>query len=138
MHITRCKDQKHATLEEFYGEARDSHEPVTHKIGEVMLDWIARLRALPNDRCLYGLTSHYRLCLLSQDSYTCPAFVIIWALDERNYYIQYLMPEVTAPWPQAYVRGEARSADDAVGMVVTAMEKSEGWSSRLLPCPTPK
>src|SRR4051812_7278390 len=99
MHLTRCKDQKHATLEEFYTKAQDSHEPVTSKSGEVMLDLITRLRALPDDRHIYGLTSHYRLCLLSQDTYTSPWFVILSALDERNYYVEYLMPESEAPWP---------------------------------------
>ena len=128
MHLTRCKDQKHATLDEFYGEAAASREPVTRKSGAVMLDWIARLRALPNERHVYGLTSHYRLCLLSEDTYTSPWFVIITASDERNYYVEYLMPEHESPWPHAYVRGETRSADDAVRMVVTAMEKSGGWS----------
>lgn len=129
MHLTRCKDQKHATLEEFYGEMRDSHEPVTRKSGEVMLDLIARLRALPDERQIYGLTSHYQLCLLSQDTSTSPWFVKVSTLDERNYYIEYLMLEREAPWPHAYVRGEARSTDDAVRMIMTAMDKSGGWNS---------
>ncbi|HEX5222244.1 MAG TPA: hypothetical protein VFZ59_22005 [Verrucomicrobiae bacterium] len=128
MRITRCKDQKNATLEDFYGEAAASLEPVTRKSGEAMLDWIARLRALPNEKNVYGLTSLYRLCLLSEDTYTSPWFVIISASDERNYYVEYLMPEHQSPWPNAYVRGEARSADEAVQMVVTAMEKCGGWS----------
>jgi hypothetical protein len=127
MHLTRCKDQKRATLDEFYGEMRDSNEPITRKGGEVMLDLLARLRALPDDRRVFGLTSHYRLCLLSQDTYTSPWFVIVSALDERNFYIEYLMPEREAPWQHAYVRGEARSADDAVRMIETAMKKSGGW-----------
>ena len=128
MHLTRCKDQKHATLDEFYGETAAPREPVTRKRGEIMLDWIARLRALPDDRYVYGLTSHDRLCLLSQDTYTSPWFVIILVLDDKNHYVEYLMPEHEDLWPNNYVRGEARSADDAVQMVVTAMEKSGGWS----------
>lgn len=127
MHLVRCKDQKRATLEEFYGEAAASDDPVSRKGGAAMLDWIARLRALPDDRQVYGLTSHYHLCLLSQDTAASPWFVIIVASDERSYYIEYLMPEHEAPWPNAYVRGEARSMDDAVRMVVTAMERSGGW-----------
>ena len=54
--------------------------------------------------------------------------MIVSALDERNYQVQYLMPERVAPRPHAYVRGEARSADDAVRVIRTAMEKSGGWS----------
>lgn len=128
MHLTRCKDQKHATLEEFYGERRDSDDFISRKIGETMLDLIARLRALSDERHVFGLTSHYHLCLLSQDTYTSPWFVKVIGADQRDYVIEYLMPEHQAPWPHAYVRGEARSVDDAVRMVITAMDKSGGWS----------
>jgi hypothetical protein len=128
MHLTRCKDQKRITLDEFYGEMRNSNEPITRKSGEVMLDLLARLRALPDDWRVFGLTSHNRLCLLSQDTCTSPWFVIVSAFDDRNYFIEYLMPEREAPWPHAYVRGEARSADDAARMIRTAMEKSGGWN----------
>ena|SRR5215469_2169389 len=120
MHLTRCKDQKRATLEEFYTEARD--------LGKVMLDLIARLKASPDERQVYGLTSHYHLCLLSQDTSASPWFVRVIALHERDYHIEYLMPESEAPWPKAYIRGEARSTDDAIRMILTAMEKSGGWS----------
>jgi hypothetical protein len=40
------------------------------------------------------------------------------------------MPERIAPWPQAYVKGEARSEDEAVRMIEVAMDKSEGWIQR--------
>ena len=128
MHLTRCKDQHNRSLDEFYADLSQSHEYVTREGGKVMLKLLARVRTLPSERRLFGLTSHYRLCLLSEDTYTSPWFVIIWALDSRNYFVEYLMPEHVAPWPHAYVRGEARSEDDAVRMIVTAMEKSGGWS----------
>jgi hypothetical protein len=41
--------------------------------------------------------------------------------------VEYLMPERSAPWPHAYVKGEARSEDDAVRMIEIAMDQSEGW-----------
>jgi len=123
MHITRCQDQKSKTLDEFYTE-------VSENGGEAMLDLLTRLRALPDKRRVYGLTSLARLCLLAEDTYTSPWFVIVSALDKRNYFVEYLMPERVAPWPHAYVRGEARTEDDAVQMIVTAMERSEGWSER--------
>jgi hypothetical protein len=77
---------------------------------------------------LFGLTSHYRLCLRAQDTPEAAWFVIVSALDKWNYYVEYLMPQSMAPWPGAYVRGEARSEDEAVKMILTAMEKSEGWN----------
>lgn len=128
MHLTRCKDQKRSTLEEFYSEARDSGDYLSRKCGEAMLILLARLRALPDERQIYGLTSHYHLCLLSQDTYTSPWFVKVTAMDEWMYVIEYLMPKDEAPWPYAYVRGEAQSPDLAIRMIITAMEKSGGWS----------
>ncbi len=125
MHLTRCHDQKSKTLDEFYGEMSQSDKPVTREGGKAMLALMARLRALPNERRVYGLTSHYRLCLLAQDSAETSWFVIVAALDARNFFVEYLMPECVAPWPHAYVRGEARSEDEAVQMILTGMEKSE-------------
>jgi hypothetical protein len=127
MHITRCKDQPNHTLDEFYTEASQSQSSATRETGKTMLELLVRLRALPNGRRVFGLTSHYHPCLLVDDDYTSPWFVMISALDKRNYFIEYLMPEHIAPWPHAYVRGTARSEDDAVRMILTAMEKSGGW-----------
>ena len=93
-----------------------------------MLDLIARLRALPDDRQVWGLTSHERLCLLATDSSASPWYVIVAALDSQNIFIEYLVPGDSAPWPNAYMRGEARSHDDAVRMIVTAMNESRGWT----------
>lgn len=128
MHLTRCTDQKPKTLDEFFEDMSQQDHVVSREGGRAMLGLMARLRALPDSRQVYGLTSHHRLCLLAVDSYQSPWFVIISALNNRNYFVEYRMPDDVAPWPHAYVRGEARSEDDAVAMVVTAMEKSEGWS----------
>src|SRR4051794_23375922 len=98
MHLTRCQDQNHVTLEAFYRERRDSDDFFSRKCGEAMLDLIARLRALPDERRVFGLTSHYHLCLLSQDTYTSPWFVNVIGTD-REYVIEYLMPKHEAPWP---------------------------------------
>lgn len=128
MHLTRCHDQKSKTLDEFYRELSVSDEPVTREIGRAMLSLVARLRGLADERRVWGLTSHYRLCLLAADSYETPSFVRVVALDARNYFVEYLMPERVAPWPRAYVSGEARSEDEVVQMILTGMEKSEGWN----------
>ena len=96
-----------------------------------MLDLLARLRALPDERCVYGLTSHDRVCFLAQDTYLSPWFVIFRAIWNHDYYVEYLMPERYAPWPNAHIYGNPRSADAAVQMILTAMEKSEGWLDKL-------
>ncbi|MDX2111882.1 MAG: hypothetical protein SFY80_16760 [Verrucomicrobiota bacterium] len=129
MHLVRCHDQKSKTLDEFYKEISE-HDRVDREIGMAMLSLLARLRALPDGRDVWGLTSHYRLCLLATDSSETPWFVTVVALNERNYFLEYLMPERLAPWPHAYVRGEALSEDDAVRMILIGMERSEGWSDK--------
>lgn len=127
MHLTHCQDQKSQTLEEFYGEMSNSENHVTRQCAKTMLALIERLRASPDQKTVYGLTSHLRLCLLSKDTYASPWFVIIATLDTHNYFIEYLMPDDIAPWPRAYVKGEAQSEDDAVRMTLIAVEKSGGW-----------
>jgi hypothetical protein len=129
MRLTRCSDQKSATLDEFYTEVSQHDHHVDREGGKAMLDLIARIRALPDEKRVFGLTSHHRLCLLAEDSYQSPWFVLIWALDKRNYFVEYRMPHDIAPWPQAFVRGQAQSEEDAVRMIVIAMEKSGGWKN---------
>ena len=130
MHLLGCQDQKKQPLDEFYTEVKHWEKTVSREVCRVMLSLIARLRALPDERRAFGLTSHLRLCLLAQDTWKSPWYVIISALDSRNYTVEYLVPPAVAPWEHAYVRGEARSEDEAVKMILTAMERSEGWNHR--------
>ena len=39
------------------------------------------------------------------------------------------MPASLAPWPYARVQGAARSAELAVQMIITAMDRCGGWSN---------
>ena len=92
-----------------------------------MLDLISRLRSLPDERPVFGKTSLHRLGLLAEDTSESPWFVIISANDKQNYFVEYLMPKTLAPWRNAYVQGPAGSEDEAVKMILIAMERSEGW-----------
>jgi hypothetical protein len=117
-----------AKIEEFYQVLVDQatgRYPI--EMATAMLALIAALRALPDEREVWCLTSHNRLCLLTERDYRTPWYVIIDALDTRNYTVEYLMPAEGAPWPNAYVRGEARSTEAALKMVVIAMSRCEGW-----------
>jgi hypothetical protein len=112
MNLSRCQDQKGRTLDESY-TAGDGADEISRKRCAAMRDLIERIRALPGQPRVYGLTSHVRLCLLAKDAYTSPWFVIAAAADTRNYYIEDLMPDHAPPWAGAYVRGEARTEDAA-------------------------
>ncbi len=130
MRLTRCKDQPSKTLDEFYGEVARENNQTGRAVGKAMLGQIAHLRSRPDDRQVFGLTSHYRLVLLAEDTFTSPWFVRILALNEQEYQVEFLLPPSSAPWPGAKVTGECRSEQAAVSMIETAMERSGGWSPR--------
>jgi len=92
-----------------------------------MLGLIRRLRALDDSRRIHGRTSHFTLCLLSMDHNMAPSHVSIVIHGGHGFRIDYLMPEHIAPWPGARVSAETWTEDEAVRMVLEAMELSGGW-----------
>jgi hypothetical protein len=128
MRLLDGKDQSRRTLEEFYGGLAREETYALREIGKAMLSLIRRLKALPDERVVYGLTSHEKLGLLAEDSYRSPCYVVVSALKHRSYVVVYLMPASSAPWPDGCVSGRAQSEDEAVRMIEIAMERSEGWS----------
>jgi hypothetical protein len=128
MQLERCSDQKTRSLDAFYGEISRSDHQVSAEIGRTMIELIAALRSNPDPRQAWGLTSHYSLSLRSKDTYTSPSFVIVSVLNQKNYFIEYRIPDSGAPWPGAYMKGEAHSLEDAIRMILIAMNNSEGWS----------
>jgi hypothetical protein len=127
MRLTPCRDQGSRTLEEFYEELSRGEQRWRREGGKAMLDLIARMRLRADDRVVFGLTSHARLVLLAEDTSLSPRYVIVSALGSREFHVEFRMPESSAPWPGAYVRGECRSEDDAIRMIETAMDRSGGW-----------
>ena len=126
MQLEQCSEQATYGMDRFYAELA-VHDPQS---GEAMIELLARLRSLDHPNRVWGLTSHTRLCLLAQDSSATPWYVIAYPVTRRDYTVEYLMPaSLSPPWPNAYVRGEARSVDDAVNMIITAMDRSGGWRS---------
>jgi len=126
MKLTRCKDQRSKTHEEFYGSLAASDDTWSRDVGETMLHLIDLLRTLPEPEAAWGLTSHFHLCLLAADDYHTPWYVRLIG-SRGEYTVDYLMPEAEAPWPYARVTGETRSQDRAVEMIETAMRLSRGW-----------
>jgi hypothetical protein len=126
MQLARCSEQRRNTLDQFYEEwIRPDGEIGVD--GQAMLDLIAALRASSDPRTAWGLTSHATLCLLSRDTGESPWYVRVIAPGHGRYVIEYLMPAASAPWPDAYVRGDAGTVDEAVAMIRTAMDRCEGW-----------
>lgn len=125
MILERCKDQI-GSIEKFYQKIAAESENGDAALA--MLALIEKLRASPpEDRAVWCLTSLHRLCLLSSNSSDTKWYVDVAALNESTYFIEYRMPDGVAPWPEARVRGEAKSLDEALKMTLIGLEKSEGW-----------
>lgn len=127
MELLGLLTRKESPLDDFYRSVVERWDKRWADGASAMQILIARLRELPSPDRAYAQTSHARLCLLSNDASDSPWLLIISALDEHHYVIEYLMPGHLAPWPGAYVRGEARSIDEAFKMILIGMERSGGW-----------
>jgi hypothetical protein len=128
MQLDRCADQGAQTLDEAYEAfARRGRKFGTD--GQAMLDLLAQLRSSPDERTAWGLTSHATLILLSTNLPLSPWYVKIFAPSYGGYHVEYLVPAAEAPWPNAYVRGEAETVHQAIEMIRTAMDRCGGWES---------
>ena len=111
-------------------KAYQNYGPTIGNQAEAMLRLLASLRATESDYLAYGLTSHLKLCLLSEDRYDSDWWVVI-EPDAFGYLrVEYLMPPEEAPWPGAYVSGRTDDCPKACEMVLTGMLKSGGWTPR--------
>ncbi|MEM0966254.1 MAG: hypothetical protein AAGJ81_08920 [Verrucomicrobiota bacterium] len=129
MNLSRCKDQKRQSLEEFYTEFARSESEASKKMGEAMLSLLRNLKKSRNETVAFGLTSHAKLYFLEEDTYESPWYVSVFGTTPNEYRIDYLMPRESQPWSEARVSGRAYSETEAIEMLFTAIQKSDGWTS---------
>jgi len=121
-----CTCQSEETLEEHFSALNRKYVN-----GQGTLAVIERLRALPDDRLVYGLTSVDRLCLLSQDDYTTPWWVVLTSHSARDFTVECRMPADQAPWRSAKITGKTEDLSKAVEMLVESLKVSRGWNSEM-------
>lgn len=127
MPIRRNTDQKSKTLTEFYAELKNDSNIVTKGVGTLMLNWIDKINTEFKETEIWGLTSHYHLILQNKNDYTSKTYVILTTgMDE--YHIEYLIPNESEPWENAFVKGATKSLDKAMEMLKITMNNSKGWS----------
>jgi hypothetical protein len=120
-----CQNER--TIEEFYRSLAQSDEPFRAAAGAAMADLLPELAEACRSLDAWALTSLDLLCLLAEDDYQTPAFVVVSAGGEGQYYVRYRMHSTEAPWPDAYVTGQAPSKGIALEMIRSAMHRSRGW-----------
>ena len=128
MPLIRNTKQGKKPLIKFYKELHVNSNDYYNKISELMTTLIERLEPILQNTIVYGLTSHDRLLLQTEDNYTSKVWLIIYARFDF-YYIEYAMPENIAPWKDAWVTGSTKSIDEATKMIRMAMLRSGGWET---------
>lgn len=117
------------TLDNFYGP--DGYLVTQQRFdagaASAMCKLIAQLRITHKSYAAFGITHMHQLALTADDRGGAQEYVRITAQDEHVYWIEYLLPSRLSPWPDAWVRGLGTSPEEAVEMVPTAIERSEGW-----------
>ena len=128
MPITVCKNHSSKSLIGIYEEvANYDNNPVWKIKSKAMIDLINQINEIFTDTQLWGLTSHDRLVLLSENNWDSKWHVIIENIGSKEYYFEYLIPENKSPWENGTTKGVARSLDEAKKYLGIAMRESEGW-----------
>jgi len=117
------------SLDDFYGPEGYLETVQRYPTQSAMLLLIRALRADPAQLRAYAMTHMHQLRLRAIDDAAGPEFVRVMASSEYSYFVEFLMPEDQAPWPHAWVKGEATSTEDAKNMVLTAMRLSGTWGA---------
>lgn len=125
MRIVRWPYQEHRSPEVYYAQREDGSGR-----GTTMVRLLERLKAHPDEREAWALTNKWELDLQANDRMQQQQYVSFKAETEHSYTIEYLLPERLAPWPNAWVSGRAYSEDEAVSMILKAMDLSGGWQKR--------
>ncbi len=131
MVIIPCKDQGLQDIEGYYQELSRSTNNFIRRKGLTIQSLLERLKAELVIDTVWALTSHDRLCFLAENDWRSPWLVIIDAPSESSFEIEYLVPQESAPWPFAYVKGTANCEDDAVNKLKIAFRQCQGWESHL-------
>ena len=91
-----------------------------------MINWIKEIDSEFKTTEIWGLASHDHLILQNKNDYTSPNYVVLIARYDE-YHLEYLIPESSQPWENAYVKGATKSLEEAMKMLKTAMRESRGW-----------
>ena len=122
MEIIRCSCQDGVPLEEEF-----SSQDRVLTDADSMKKLLPFLHDSKFEEPVYALTSVDRVCLLSQDDYSSPWWIIITPLEEEQYKIECQIPVELRPWRQARIDSEVSSASRASNVILRALKYCRGW-----------
>lgn len=128
MPINVCKNHSSKSLIGIYEEvANYDSNPVWKKKSEAMISLINEINRIFTTTQIWGLTSHDRLVLLTENRWDSRWHVIIENIGNNEYYFEYLIPDYKSPWENGTIKGVASSIEEAIKYLGIAMRESEGW-----------
>ena len=126
MELKLCLKEGAEPLEErfecFAGSYRERGQP--H-----LREFIQALRLQPFDSTVYALSSMDRLCLLSQNYWDTPWWVLVECTSREGYKITADIPTELTPWSGAQYFGERECPELAAEDAVKAMLATRGWEA---------
>jgi hypothetical protein len=132
MPITVCTKHSKKSLIELYKELGEYDKNPVWKIrSSAMIELINLINENFKNTQIWGLTSHDRLVLLTENNWESNWFVIINNIGNHEYYFEYLIPEYKSPWRNGTVKGVAQSLNEAKKYLAIAMNETEGWKGNV-------
>ncbi|WP_318311749.1 hypothetical protein [Flagellimonas crocea] len=127
--FANSKQNKGKRIEDYYLElSEDKSNPVWAEIGKNMLTFIEMINEIFKETKIWGLTSHSRLVLQTEDRWDSEWYVIINALG-HEYYFEYLLTDDKKPWENATVKGVVQNLEDAKKHLLISMNECGGWKN---------
>ncbi|HEV7347670.1 hypothetical protein [Telluribacter sp.] len=130
MPLTRFKEQKKQTLEEFYSEWASSDNTISSDLGKAMLRVIEKANQTFIETAIFSGTSHAHLLLFTAETNDADWYVAIIA-NAGEYHIEYRMSKDKQPWQNATVKGATKSLDDFMNYIIIAMNESGAWAENI-------
>lgn len=129
MPITVCTDTEFTrkSLLEIYAELLLCHTSEhNQKVSRAMIELTNLINQIFKDTQIWGLTSHLRLILLTENRWNSKAHVII-SYGSEGYHFEYAISDEKCPWPNAHVRGYSKSLEEAKKYLAISMNESGAW-----------
>jgi len=120
--IRRITDQNGSLDESYAMFAALGPDNVLARIGARMLELVRHLREVKGPS-VWAVTSHAALNLKAGDDYRLPTLVSV-DYGGEWFHIRYSKPSGEAPWPGAYVTGQALDVQRASEMIVFGLHEA--------------
>lgn len=83
------------------------------------------------DTLIYGLTSHLRLVLLTENDTAAKWHIIVATIGDGEFHIEYKIPDRISPWPNGRLIGSTKNFEEAKKYLLIAMKECEAWQNNM-------